>query len=183
MINEYKMRDIPKLLNIEKSTVALRANDGTIVPDIKPKGQGTDRIFSRRNLIEYKMADTMIIELGCSRLICTVALSILRHGSFTYPLPPRHDIVFDDFYTNNSWGMEKDLLFFVNNLKELRSNKGPIGTTYLWLEKVPIDKSGSICIGEDILERTGLSRNPFVAYIRLGLIKRFADDYLLNKGI
>lgn len=57
MKNGYSKKEVAEMLGITPRTIHFYTDEGIIIPEISnPKGRGTTRIYSRRNLIELLLA-------------------------------------------------------------------------------------------------------------------------------
>ncbi|MBC8180360.1 MerR family transcriptional regulator [candidate division KSB1 bacterium] len=112
-MEQYLKRDIAKLIGETPRKIQFWTDSGLVLPDILSSGgKGVPKIYSGRNLIEFKMIQVIRDRLGMGRGIQIGILKIifdgLRKGEYDRGIKT---IKFKDFYTNPEWGVERELLF------------------------------------------------------------------------
>jgi DNA-binding transcriptional MerR regulator len=113
-MEKYIKRDISKRLGEPLRTIQFWTDSGLVIPDVYSSGgKGVAKIYSERNLIEFKMIQIMKERCKAQLYIIREILEGLRAGEHK-----RGTIVisFKDFYENSEWGNKKELVYIVYGL-------------------------------------------------------------------
>lgn len=112
-MEQYLKRDIADLTGESLRQIQFWTGAGLVKPDIfSSGGKGVSKIYSERNLIEFKMIQAIRDRLGMGRGIqINVMKDIfdgLRKGEYDKGIK---NLIFKDFYTNPEWGVKRELIF------------------------------------------------------------------------
>ncbi len=170
-MEQFLKRDIAGLTEESLRQIQFWTDSGLVVPDIFPGGgKGVSKIYSERNLVEFKMIQALRDRLGLGRgiqlQIIKDILEGLRKGE--------HDrgikiVNFSDFFTNPDWGVKRELIFIFHGMA------GPRG--FHIVEK---NKSGSFDPHPIIFASAIKSTSAFTV-VMLGNIKNIALKGIVQK--
>jgi DNA-binding transcriptional MerR regulator len=170
-MKEYLKRNIADILEISPRKVQFYTDQFLVIPDIQPpSGKGSPRIYSYRNLVEFAMIVLMSGSFGVQLNTISVILMFLRDGQFKHSRfgPTK----FEDFYTSDSWGVSKELIFITTTLGLPKINHYPI-----WLSVLEADEQGKFSVDQAITD-SGQGDRQCITILKLGGIKRAALDLI-----
>jgi DNA-binding transcriptional MerR regulator len=170
-MEQYLKRNIADILEISPRKVQYYTDEFLVIPDVQPpSGKGSPRIYSHRNLIEFAMVLLMSGSFGVPLNLISTILMFLRDGQF------KHDRLgstkFEDFYTSDSWGMTKELIFITTTFGLPKINQYPI-----WLAVSEADEQGKFSVDQAIND-SGQGDRRCITILKLGGIKRAALDLI-----
>jgi len=114
-MEQYLKRDIAKLTKESLRQIQFWTDSGLVIPDIfSSGGRGVSKIYSERNLIEFKMIqalkDRLLLGRGIQIHVLKTVFDGLRNGEFVRGGGSKV-LDFKDFYTNSEWGVRRELIF------------------------------------------------------------------------
>lgn len=110
-MEQYLKRDISMMTGEPIRKIQFWTDQGLVIPGIfSSGGKGVSRIYSERNLTEFKMIQVLKdrLDRGIQLHIMKIIFDGLRRGEYDRGIKV---INFKDFYTNPEWGITKELIF------------------------------------------------------------------------
>lgn len=109
-MQQFSKRDIATALNLPVRTITFWTDFGLVLPDISPsQGKGKARLYSRKNLIQFAMINCLSRQIGISLDDVQKIMLTLNKGHYVRPKGERID--FSDFFTDDQWGVTKELCY------------------------------------------------------------------------